>query len=211
MSNNFIHKSPTIIMFLVAIIITSLIVINYSIIPMVLAILFVLFVIYFFRGWAKPFEFPLEENVMYSPCDGTIQRIEQNDTNIRIIIFLNIHNIHVQYTPFDCTVRKIEYQQGTFHPAYMLEKSDYNERQRYTLLNEIFGIVHFTQIAGQVARRVESFVKQGDKLIALTPIGMIKFGSRCDIVLEKRPDIQVIKHTGDRVYIGDKLCFVKKT
>jgi len=114
--------------------------------------------LYFFRGWRNNIT-SLHKNILYCPCDGVVKQIYDTGSHIHITVFLNIHNIHVQYAPFYCIVRAITYKKGEFHPAYLLEKSAYNERQEYILSNEYFGDVKFVQIAGQVARRIQSFVK----------------------------------------------------
>lgn len=201
----YVHKSPTLVGAEIALIIISLCVITITKIPLIISLLVLAFTIYFFRGWRKPSNFTKKDNVLYCPCDGVIKAIHETHEHVHIVIFLNIHNIHVQYAPFDCVVKDMRYQHGTFHPAYLLTKSEHNERQDYTLTNAYFGDVSFSQIAGQVARRIQPFVKVGDEIEALSPIGMIKFGSRCDLKLNKKYNIRVVKNVGDRVHIGDTL------
>jgi phosphatidylserine decarboxylase len=120
---------------------------------------------------------------------------------VQICIFLNIHNTHIQYSPFDCTVKSIQHKEGSFHPAYLLQKSKYNERTEYILYNNVFGDVKFVQIAGQLARRIVSLVKTGEQVPAMAPIGLIKLGSRCDVYVKG----QLLVKKGDRVRIGDPL------
>jgi len=156
--------------------------------------------LYFFRG-ATTIPNYFNQIDMYCPCDGIVSNIAESDSHVRISIFLNIHNCHIQYAPFDCLVRSIQHIPGSFHPAYMLQKSQYNERVVYVLVNEYFGPVIFVQIAGQLARRIVSFVKPGEKLTAQEPLGLIKLGSRCDLVIKKGNLIHIQK--GSRVRIGD--------
>jgi phosphatidylserine decarboxylase len=164
------------------------------------ALLLTVCVLWFFQG-ASSFPKDIDPTVLYCPCDGTVSDIIQHRDMVQICIFLNIHNTHVQYSPFDCTVKSIHHKDGSFHPAYLLQKSQYNERTEYILHNNAFGDVKFVQIAGQLARRIVSFVKTDEEVEAMAPIGLIKLGSRCDIYVKGR----LLVKKGDRVKIGDPL------
>ena len=157
-------------------------------------------ILWFFQG-ASSFPTILDPRVLYCPCDGTVSDIIQHDDYIQICIFLNVHNTHVQYSPFDCIVKSIQHKEGSFHPAYLLEKSQYNERTEYILHNTYFGDVKFVQLAGQLARRIVTFVEEQQSIKAMSPIGLIKLGSRCDIYVRGFTSVK----PGDRVYIGDPL------
>jgi len=156
--------------------------------------------LWFFQG-ARSLPTDIDPRVLYCPCDGVVSDIIQHGDTIQICIFLNIHNTHVQYSPFDCTVKSIRHKEGSFHPAYLLEKSQYNERTEYVLENATFGDVVFVQIAGQLARRIVSFVEEGQAVSAMSPIGLIKLGSRCDVYVRGESAVK----KGDRVRIGDPL------
>lgn len=214
MSKTFIHKSSILMVVLILCFVISMLIIRISVIPVFVTLMSVMFSIYFFRGWEMPSDLIVDEHILYSPCDGIIKQIEETSNQFHIIIFLNIHNIHVQYAPFDCKIKNMKYIAGSFHPAYILEKSQYNERQNYTLSNNMFGDIQLIQIAGQVARRIQPFVNEGENVKALAPLGMIKFGSRCDLVINKKTikdeTIVILKNVGDRVHIGDELCSMKK-
>jgi len=166
----------------------------------VLALILTICVLWFFQG-ASSLRTAIDPRVLYCPCDGTVSDIIQHGDMVQICIFLNIHNTHVQYSPFDCTVKNIRHKDGSFHPAYLLQKSKYNERTEYILHNHVFGDVKFVQIAGQLARRIVSFVKTGEQVPAMAPIGLIKLGSRCDVYVKG----QLLVKKGDRVRIGDPL------
>jgi phosphatidylserine decarboxylase len=114
----------------------------------------------------------------------------------------------VQYSPFECTVKSIKHKEGSFHPAYLLEKSQYNERTEYVLHNKHFGDVPFVQIAGQLARSIVTFVQTSQTVSAMEPIGLIKLGSRCDIYVPRGHTILVKE--GDRAKIGDPLVTLSK-
>lgn len=165
----------------------------------------------FFRPWNGKQVNHVDPTTLYCPCDGIVKDIKIINNKIQIIIFLNVHNIHVQYTPFNCQVTSIRYHKGTFHPAYILEKSQYNERMEYTLTNEYFGPITFIQIAGQLARRIVSFVSKNQQLQSLDPLGLIKFGSRCDIIVPLNCNrYNIMIQQGQRVHIGDELIRISK-
>lgn len=147
---------------------------------------------------------------LHCPCDGKVLGIHRAGKQLHIAVFLNVHNVHVQYAPFDCIVSAIHHKPGTFHPAYLLEKSQYNERMEYKLHNGVFGSVCFTQIAGQLARRTKSLCMPGQTMKALQPLGLIKFGSRCDILIEDASGCECHLTHGQRVRIGDVLVTKRK-
>jgi phosphatidylserine decarboxylase len=141
-----------------------------------------------------------------SPADGKILGITNDGhSHIRISIFLNIHNVHVQYAPIAGRIKHQEYKSGTFHPAYMFQKSALNERMITTLETHI-GPVQVIQIAGLVARRIVAFKKPGDYVTQGAPLGLIKLGSRVDIIVPSNRISQILVTKDQRVYIGDPLC-----
>jgi len=168
----------------------------------VAACIFFLCLLYFFQG-ANIVARQNDKNTLYCPCDGTVSAIIPHEDYTQVCVFLNVHNTHVQYAPFDCTVKSIKHIPGSFHPAYLLEKSQYNERTEYVLHNDVFGDVPFVQIAGQLARSIVTFVKELDTVRVMEPLGLIKLGSRCDIYVPRGNLILV--QEGDRVRIGDPL------
>lgn len=164
----------------------------------------------FYRGASVSHIDSLSPSVLVSPCDGKLLRVVHHPTidQTQIAIFLNIHNIHVQYVPLSGTLTSIVHKPGEFHPAYLFEKSSLNERVETTLSTST-GDVRIVQIAGLVARRIVSFhsssasayLHRGD------PLGLIKFGSRVDIWLPTS-SIQtflVSTEPGTRIRIGDPL------
>lgn len=168
----------------------------------VIACIFFLCLLYFFQG-ANIVAKQNDKNILYCPCDGTVSAIIPHKEYIQICVFLNVHNTHVQYAPFDCTVKSIKHIPGSFHPAYLLEKSQYNERTEYVLHNKVFGDVPFVQIAGQLARSIVTFVEESNTVSTMEPIGLIKLGSRCDIYVPH--GLTILVKEGDRVRIGDPL------
>jgi phosphatidylserine decarboxylase len=198
MAINYIGNAPEYIVILTILWLLSILYKRISLI--ILSLILSVCVLWFFQG-ASSFPNKIDPTILYSPCEGIVSDIVQRDNVVQICIFLNIHNTRVQYSPFDCTIKQIRHKEGAFHPAYLLQKSQYNERTEYILQNATFGEVTFVQIAGQLARRIVTFVKEGHRIDAMTPIGLIKLGSRCDIFV--KGDLLVKK--GDCVCIGDPL------
>lgn len=157
----------------------------------------------------RPVGYPIavRHDAILSPADGKILGITQENDHIRISIFLNIHNVHVQYAPIAGRIKLQEYKAGTFHPAYMFQKSALNERMITTLDTHI-GEVTIIQIAGLVARRIIALKKKGDYVTQGTPLGLIKLGSRVDILVPRDKIAQILVKTNQRVYIGDPIILL---
>lgn len=168
-----------------------------------LASLVTVAVLYFFRG-ASRIPTRIDPRVLYCPCEGTVEAVVSHGAHVQVCVFLGVSNVHVQYAPCDVAVRRVRHTRGTFHPAYMLDKSEHNERVEYELVNARFGEVRVVQIAGQLARRIVPFVKAGQLVPAMSPLGMIKLGSRCDVYFEGRAVVE----RGARVRVGTVLSFL---
>ena len=127
-------------------------------------------------------EVVLDDSVMISPCGGKIKKIIYEGDKIKIRVFLNIHDQHAQFYPVSGTVVDVDYRHGKFNPAYLLEKTEYNEKTT-TSIETVEGedIVKVTQIAGQVARRIVNHAQKGDRVTQGQYFGMIKFSSAIDI------------------------------
>lgn len=168
----------------------------------------------FYRGASVSHLDTVPSSVLVSPCDGKLLRVVHHPTlnQTQIAIFLNIHNIHVQYVPLSGTLTSIVHKPGKFHPAYLFEKSSLNERVETTLSTSV-GDVRIVQIAGLVARRIVSFHSSASSASASTylhrgdPLGLIKFGSRVDIWLPTSAiqTFLVSTEPGTRIRIGDPL------
>jgi phosphatidylserine decarboxylase len=155
------------------------------------------FCLYFFRD---PERIPPPGDVMVAPADGKVVAVRQVEPGqIRISIFLNIFNVHVNRTPIPGTVTDIQYQKGKFlvasHEAASLE----NEQN--TLVIEGKGTrVVCRQIAGLIARRIVCYKRPGDFVNAGERIGYIKFGSRVDVIFG--PEWSTAIKIGDKVSAG---------
>ena len=165
----------------------------------------------FYRGksWLKPArDADVSADYMVSPCDGKVMRVSRLNGHVHIAIFLNIHNVHVQYAPLAGFVKSVTYKPGEFHPAYVFEKSRFNERM-VTVLATRIGDVRIVQIAGLLARRIVSFCTPGLQLRRGDPLGLIKFGSRVDIVVPLDGLDNIVVKEGDRVGIGAPLALLR--
>ena len=158
-------------------------------------IILFMFLLYFYRYPQRSNHY--NDTVIVSPADGTISDIQQLPNGYkRVIIFLSPLDVHVQWTPVKGTVTALSYKTGTFHPAFLFKKSDYNERM-VTTISTNRGTVYVRQIAGILARRIVNWLSKSQKVDRGTPMGMIKLSSRVDIDLPPRTSILVKK--GDYV------------
>ena len=148
-----------------------------------------LYIFYFFRD---PIRSVPTENVVVSPADGTITYIGQSnaptETNIsdkflKISIFLNIFNVHVNRVPTYGKVKNIFYISGKFINATLNKSSEENERNIIVIEKNNFDLIIVTQIAGLIARRIVCDLKNNEDLLQGDRLGIIKFGSRVDLYL----------------------------
>jgi phosphatidylserine decarboxylase len=169
----------------------------------VLTIITLGFLLFFFRPAGISPAFKSSPSIIHSPAQGTIQAIVKGPTETQISIYLSPLDVHVQYAPTNAKVLEQSYEPGTFHAAKFFEKSQYNERMTTTFMTAD-GPIKVRQIAGQLARRIESFVQPGQQLSAGEPFGMIKLGSRVDIILPSGA-VPLVKE-GDVIYITDPIA-----
>lgn len=160
----------------------------------------------FFRGWRGLV--PPSPDAIMCPCDGKVLGVVEHRElgYTQVAVFLNVHNIHVQYMPMDGVVKSIQHKAGEFHPAYLFEKSSLNERTE-TVLETRIGDVTIVQLAGLVARRILPLTAVGQRVAKGDPLGLIKLGSRVDIWLPSA-NVEVRVSRGQRVRIGDVIAGV---
>lgn len=161
----------------------------------VLSIFLVLFSIYFFRDPER--EIPTGENLIVSPADGKvilIEQIEESDifktTVQKVSIFMSVFDVHVNRIPIDGKVTHFNYQKGKFHPAFKEDASYENERTIIVIENNKIKLL-FLQIAGILARRIVCRIRAGSKVTQGDRFGMIKFGSRVDMLLPMEVKLDV--------------------
>ena len=165
-----------------------------------------LFCLYFFRDPDR--EIP-SGSVAVSPADGKVVVVRQEGPKqVRISIFLNIVDVHVNRSPIAGKVVDVQYQRGKFLVASKEEASTENEMNTVTVEGDGSRVV-FKQIAGLIARRIVCWKKVGDPIAKGERFGLIKFGSRMDILLGPEWEIQVKE--GQRVSAGSSVLARKKT
>ncbi|UEM20162.1 phosphatidylserine decarboxylase [Skermanella mucosa] len=156
--------------------------------------------VYFFRDPDRVV--PARPGLLVSPADGTVQMIVPAvpppelgmgpEPRLRISIFLNVFNVHVNRTPAAGTVKAAEYRKGRFLNAALDKASEENERMAIRLRLDDGREIAFVQIAGLVARRIICHLKPGQAVAAGERYGLIRFGSRTDIYLPDGVHPQVI-------------------
>jgi phosphatidylserine decarboxylase len=152
---------------------------------------------------------PRGASLVVAPADGLITMIARvppprelagpdglaDAEMTRVSIFMSVFDVHINRSPIDGQVRKMAYVPGKFLNADLAKASEENERQHFLIEGDGFS-VGVTQIAGLIARRILTFVHEGDAVQAGQRIGMIRFGSRVDVYLPAG--------TGPRVLVGQR-------
>jgi len=165
-----------------------------------------MFLFYFFRNPQTPVN---DQNiVIIAPSYGKIYKIMDQSSYYRVAIFLSPLDVHVQYAPISGLIIKQNYYRGNFSPAYLMEKSQHNERLEHIIKSDNIRI-GIVQIAGQIARRIVSFKQTGQFVYTGTPIGMIKFGSRCDIIIPKK-QFSLNCHVGQKLIGGQTIIAIPR-
>jgi phosphatidylserine decarboxylase len=156
-----------------------------------LGVVATLWCVYFFRD--PPRVTPLREGLVISPADGRVSRIANavpppelaigDRPVVRISIFMSVFDCHVNRSPVAGRIERIAYRAGLFLNADLDKASEDNERNCFLIRTAGGARVGVVQIAGLVARRIVSFVRDGTAVGAGERIGMIRFGSRLDVYL----------------------------
>ena len=172
-----------------------------GIVPLLLAAFF----LWFFRDPERAI--PSAPGAVVSCADGKVTDVstirQDGRTLTRISIFLNVFNVHVNRAPITGRIADLEYKKGKFQNAMGAASAEMNEQSVCTLQGDDGQVVVFKQIAGLLARRIVFSYKFGDRVERGQRIGLIKFGSRCDVVLPG--DAQVAVKVGDHVAGGSSI------
>ena len=167
------------------------------IVPLLLASFF----LWFFRDPERAI--PQEAGAVVSPGDGKVTDVSTvgagNEKQTRISIFLSVFDVHVNRSPVAGVIRDVRYQRGQFLNAMNKVSAEQNEQNIVTMEADGQKIV-FKQIAGLLARRIVFYPKVGDRLDRGQRVGLIKFGSRVDLLIDVSARINV--KVGDRVKGG---------
>jgi phosphatidylserine decarboxylase len=178
----------------------------WAIIPFLLAFFF----LWFFRDPQR--EIPQDAGAVVSPGDGKVTEVAAVTTGTenltRISIFLNVFNVHVNRSPIAGIVRDVRYQRGKYLNAMNARSAEQNEQNIVTVEGDGQKVV-FKQIAGLLARRIVFHPKIGDRLERGERVGLIKFGSRVDVLIDASARIAV--KVGDRVKGGSSVLAYVET
>tara|TARA_Y100000589_G_scaffold117511_1_gene111432 strand:- start:279 stop:944 length:666 start_codon:yes stop_codon:yes gene_type:complete len=169
------------------------------------------FILWFFRDPNR--NTPNKEGKIISPADGKVCLIDLstppkelnygNKEMLRVCIFMNVFNVHVNRSPVKGEIKKIEYKKGSFFNASLDKASEKNERNSIIISTENGIEIIVVQIAGLIARRILSFVNNGDRLNSGERFGLIRFGSRVDVYLPKSYKSEV--KLGDKTIAGETI------
>lgn len=177
----------------------------------ILGIFVILFTLWFFRDPQRtiPTHALDDHSLIIAPADGkVVEIIEMEESEFfkgkarQISIFLSPLDVHVNRSPVSGTVAFYRYMQGDYMVAWHPKASELNEQSRIGVQNA-FGKVFFKQITGVLARRIVCTVKQGDTLQKGEQIGMMKFGSRMDIIVPL--DAEILIHKDQRTRGGETI------
>jgi phosphatidylserine decarboxylase len=169
-----------------------------------LPVLLAIFFLWFFRDPSRTI--PAGPGLIVSPGDGKVEEAEWIETTagsrLRITIFLNVFDVHVNRVPVGGTVTLVEYREGEFLNAMKPESAVRNE-QTLIMIDAGGYTVGFKQIAGLLARRIVCNLKTGDRVERGQRMGLIKFGSRVDVLMPAEVNLKV--RVGQRVKGGSSV------
>ena len=158
------------------------------------------FVLWFFRD---PERKPSAPGVV-SPADGRVSVVREEGEQVRVGVFMNVTDVHVNRAPFDGRVDRVTHRSGAHRPAFSKE-SERNERVDVDVSTPE-GPAELSLIAGAFARRIHPYVEEDDTLVRGGRIGHIDFGSRADVLLPPCYDpADVTVEVGDRLRAGESV------
>ncbi len=173
-----------------------------------LAVVFALvagFMVYFFRDPRR--ETPTGEGLIISAADGRVTRIDEGDAGKLVSVFLSPLDVHINRSPIAGKITDISYVEGKKMPATSDAASLVNERNSLVIEGADLTVT-CTQIAGILARRIVCWPRTGDNLGRGQKFGMIKFGSRTDVLMPASVEIAV--KVGDKVRGGETIIATMK-
>jgi phosphatidylserine decarboxylase len=177
----------------------------YSALPLALA----LFFLWFFRDPQRAI--PAEPGLIVSPADGKVTDVSpvqlEGRPCTRVSIFLNVFDVHVNRSPIAGVIKDVVYKRGQFANAMDEVSAELNEQNVVTVEGEGYTLV-FKQIAGLIARRIVFNRKIGDRVARGERVGLIKFGSRTDLIFPAAAQVNV--KVGDRVKGGSSIVATLK-
>ncbi len=167
------------------------------------------FVTWFFRNPER--KIPQGSGLVVSPADGRILKIEEIEESgenaltkgrrRKVSIFMNVFDVHVNRIPFEGTVSAVRYHKGRFLSADLDKASELNEKNAILIRTDAGADIQVIQIAGLIARRIVCWIKEGMYVNKGQRFGMIRFGSRVEVVLPVEAKVTI--KPGDRVKAGE--------
>jgi phosphatidylserine decarboxylase len=170
------------------------------------AVLFFFFCVFFFRNPGRDPALPYNDTINLCPADGKVVGIHYDPQagfegyHQKISIFLSPLDVHVNWVPVKGVVEAVRYHKGEFVPAFLPKSSHLNERNDVCIRMHNGKTILVRQIAGTIARVICCWVQDGQQVTFGQKYGMIKFGSRVDILLPQEATIDIA--IGDRVSGG---------
>lgn len=154
---------------------------------------FLAFTLYFFRDPER--KITINDHHILSPGDGTIVSIKPVDDDYvgsahLITMFLSPLNVHINRVPITGKIDRVQYKTGLFKAAFAEDASEVNEQSVVSMSNDLFK-VKFSQIAGVMARRIINYLRPGDQLEQGQRYGLIKFGSRMDVIIPRECEVLI--------------------
>lgn len=178
------------------------------IIAIILGVFTTGFTLYFFRDPDRVT--PKGEGLFISPADGKVIDIKKvyegkylKAEATQVSIFLSPLDVHVNRIPLSGKIEYAEYIPGEYLVAWHEKASELNERSEFGVRNASGARMFFRQITGYVARRIVFHIKEGDEVVAGDRFGMMKFGSRMDLLFTDEITLNV--KSGDRVVAGETI------
>jgi phosphatidylserine decarboxylase len=175
-------------------------------ISLVLGLFLIAFTLYFFRDPDRIT--PAGDHLLISPADGKVIEIKKvfenkylNKEVIQISIFLSPLDVHVNRIPMSGKIEYANYIPGEYLVAWHEKASELNERSEFGVVHSSGAKMFFRQITGYVARRIVFHLKEGDNVIAGDRFGMMKFGSRMDVLVGE--EFNIFTKPGDRIIGGE--------
>ena len=168
-----------------------------------IGLIFTLWCIYFFRNPERVIPKNIDNNLVIAPADGKIIEIQEiipyeeiglpKNKYIKIGIFMNVFNVHVNRSPMSGTIYRRNYIPGLFFNASLDKASKENERLSLVMNVNNRVKIAFVQIAGLLARRIVNDAQEGNKLITGQIFGIIRFGSKVDVYIPIGSKINVLQ------------------
>jgi len=175
----------------------------------VVAVVLTALVIYFFRDPER--KTPDDDSLIISPADGKVVQIRTESENeylksevTRISIFLSPLNVHVNRVPVTGKLEYLKYYPGKYLMAWEDHASEENERAHFGVLHASGQKMMFKQITGFLARRIVYNIEEGDDLIAGERFGIMKFGSRMDLLFPAG-SVEITVKEGDTTRAGESI------